>query len=838
MRHPLAFFIHGHLPMLPRQPIGAVSVALLLVLAAFAVAPAWAANTVTVKPPSSGSPWTLTLPTSPGTSGYLLSTDGTGVTSWVGPGITGSGTTNYVARWTPNGSTLGIGTLYDNGTDVGIGTTSPSYPLQVNGSIVSGLGASGTAGAIGIFPNNSQTYFWIDNPGSNYLRFSNGVSPGTNPMVLLNTGYVGIGTTSPGDLLEVNEANGSAGITVQNSSSTTGQYPQISINNYAAATGGFGLLGFGTARGSYASPAAIQSGDYLGGIVGSGYGTSTWDYNAATISFVADGTFTNSSGPSAITFNTTPPGSVNAVSERMRITSGGNVGIGTATPSYPLDIYGGISAYTDVHALHVSGDGETGGAVDLMIDNVDASDHQAQLVLTSQGTGKWYLQNSTQANTTDDFGIYSSALNKETLVIGTTGVVGIGTTTPQAELDVNGGVRIGTESASCTSTNVGEVRYNSTSTYMEYCNGSAWNPFEQPQCSTGSTAACWLPATRSSGDSNFTAANILSGVSILGVTGTGPPCPMPPQIYALESEPYESGYCCNTPNAGTVWSDGTYIYIGTNDPEIAALSFNTSTKAWTYITKLTGLTGSPVSIKGDGTYIYVAENGGSGKYGLDAFTFNGTAFTKVSTTYTSVIPSEIFLSGGLIYLADTTNGLKVFSFNGTTFTLLATYTISGINVKHVWGDGTYIYVSDSGHNEMIALTYSSGSFTAGGTTSGWSATGPFMGDGTYIYVQDSLATQNAVRAYTYNGTSWTQVGSVDPLTYPSQTLVSGSYVYIGGTNVWRAYTFNGSSFTYVGAITTAVNNGTTGWTDGTYMYAPDGAYNGQRYVLDAIPMCH
>ena len=36
------------------------------------------------------------------------------------PGPSGSGTTNYTARWT-NASTLGIGALYDNGTSVGIG---------------------------------------------------------------------------------------------------------------------------------------------------------------------------------------------------------------------------------------------------------------------------------------------------------------------------------------------------------------------------------------------------------------------------------------------------------------------------------------------------------------------------------------------------------------------------------------------------------------------------------------------------------------------------------------------------------------------------------------------
>lgn len=56
--------------------------------------------------------------------------------------ILGSGTANYLARWTPDGTTLGIGTTYDNGTNVGIGTTSPSQKLEVNGN-VSVPGSSG-----------------------------------------------------------------------------------------------------------------------------------------------------------------------------------------------------------------------------------------------------------------------------------------------------------------------------------------------------------------------------------------------------------------------------------------------------------------------------------------------------------------------------------------------------------------------------------------------------------------------------------------------------------------------------------------------------------------------
>jgi hypothetical protein len=50
--------------------------------------------------------------------------------------VTGSGTTNYLAKFTAGG-TVGNSQVFDNGTNVGIGTTSPSAKLDVNGDIYS-----------------------------------------------------------------------------------------------------------------------------------------------------------------------------------------------------------------------------------------------------------------------------------------------------------------------------------------------------------------------------------------------------------------------------------------------------------------------------------------------------------------------------------------------------------------------------------------------------------------------------------------------------------------------------------------------------------------------------
>jgi len=43
----------------------------------------------------------------------------------------GSGTLNYLSKWTPSGTELGNSIAYDTGTRIGVGTTSPETTLHV-----------------------------------------------------------------------------------------------------------------------------------------------------------------------------------------------------------------------------------------------------------------------------------------------------------------------------------------------------------------------------------------------------------------------------------------------------------------------------------------------------------------------------------------------------------------------------------------------------------------------------------------------------------------------------------------------------------------------------------
>ncbi|MCO5251900.1 MAG: hypothetical protein M9949_10845 [Candidatus Kapabacteria bacterium] len=76
---------------------------------------------------------TYAFPSEDGTDGQVLVTDGTGDLSWETPsGITGSGTTNYMTKWTTGGSVIGNSLFQDNGTSASINTSIASgYQLYV-----------------------------------------------------------------------------------------------------------------------------------------------------------------------------------------------------------------------------------------------------------------------------------------------------------------------------------------------------------------------------------------------------------------------------------------------------------------------------------------------------------------------------------------------------------------------------------------------------------------------------------------------------------------------------------------------------------------------------------
>lgn len=101
------------------------------------------ANQATLSAPASGGATTLTLPVGGGASGYVLSTNGAGVLSWVDPG---SPTTN-AARWTAASTTI----AFNSGATVA-GDAIPSGSVIDNVQVIidTPFDATGAALSVGI----------------------------------------------------------------------------------------------------------------------------------------------------------------------------------------------------------------------------------------------------------------------------------------------------------------------------------------------------------------------------------------------------------------------------------------------------------------------------------------------------------------------------------------------------------------------------------------------------------------------------------------------------------------------------------------------------------------
>lgn len=121
----------------------------------------------------------------------------------------------------------------------------------------------------------------------------------------------------------------------------------------------------------------------------------------------------------------------------MRITSSGNVGIGTSTPQRKLDVISGANNFVSVGISQMSvgqwagiGFGYAEGANNLyrkaaiVFERTDLTANDAQ--------GKVHILNGPQGNAN------SATLADSKLTIAENGNVGIGTTSPGAKLDVNG----------------------------------------------------------------------------------------------------------------------------------------------------------------------------------------------------------------------------------------------------------------------------------------------------------------------------------------------------------------------------------------------------------------
>ncbi|HEY4508761.1 MAG TPA: tail fiber domain-containing protein, partial [Candidatus Paceibacterota bacterium] len=240
----------------------------------------------------------------------------------------GGGNSYFSIQTSPDFTTFTDRLVVDSVGNVGIGTTSPYANLTIYkaGSTAANspqlvLSASTTASGVGSFISNWAV--GTDNADGGKFKISSSSVIGTNDRFVIDgSGNVGIGTTGPASKLDVS-ADASTDIRIV--ASGTGATPTLST--YAA-------------RGTRASPTATLSGDSLGGIYMFGYdsGGSVYRYQGVIETIAAQDFTSNNVTGGHIRFLTRGTGSGADPTEYMRITSAGNLGIGTTTPQYQLTV--------------------------------------------------------------------------------------------------------------------------------------------------------------------------------------------------------------------------------------------------------------------------------------------------------------------------------------------------------------------------------------------------------------------------------------------------------------------------------------------------------------------
>ena len=300
-------------------------------------------------------------------------------------GNVGIGTTAPVALLALNGGTtaaLGInfGDATANLYRAGAGSIKTDGNLIVNGYI------SATSGGAVVTTRSNRADLY----GLNGVSLSYGAGF-TQGLVIDTTGNVGIGTTAPGSKLHV---QGTAWAI-----SGTAKATVLIDDTTSFATGVGGAITF---RGKYNT-----AGDYVAG----GY-IQTQKANA-----------TDGNDSFDLALGTRPNGS--GVAEVMRLSSNGNVGIGTTGPGYKLEVAGSVVSKWGSEV-----------ADSILFESQDAGGNVIASLRRSDGAGG--TANDLLIRAYEDIHFAPNNTSNALVTFKASGNVGIGTTNPTAKLQIKG----------------------------------------------------------------------------------------------------------------------------------------------------------------------------------------------------------------------------------------------------------------------------------------------------------------------------------------------------------------------------------------------------------------
>jgi hypothetical protein len=437
-----------------------------------------------------------------GNDGMVLTNEGTTGVNWkaiedVLSGVGGSGVANYVARWADE-DTLTSGVLYDNGTNVGVGTNSPSYKLDVGGTTSSTsntlrLHQANGGTAIRVGPGgggNDITLLRVDGSSSNnsgttdsgnvgfslkYMGsrdgnlnalsiFTDNVTAASQieAVTILQDGNVGIGTTNPNSKLDVDGSVSADNYGFRSDSAAKWYYfDTFSGNNFIGRgansytslydTGTLsmvwknGSVGIGTTN-----PGTLLD---VRGIVSVRESSNIAFYGGNYIRLFVNANFSirEVGGATRLNLDTTN-GDLSLYNSSTVLTNhidtagdsyfnGGNVGIGTASPSDKLHVVQNIDLNTALFQ-------NTSGRAQVIIDSQSTA-HNSYLSLSNGGSEFAFLDAKMSINllriATNNTGAeiaIETNTQDEAVRIDSAGNVGIGTTSPNDKLEIYGNMRV------------------------------------------------------------------------------------------------------------------------------------------------------------------------------------------------------------------------------------------------------------------------------------------------------------------------------------------------------------------------------------------------------------
>jgi hypothetical protein len=344
--------------------------------------------------------------TAAGTTGQVLIGNTGAAPSWgtVSSSLVSSFQTS-LSGLTPSTATTGAVTLAGTlGVTSGGTGTSTAF---TTGSVV-------FAGASGTYTQDNANLFWDDT--NNYLGI--GTTSPTQPLTIYNS------TNATGVINTIGDGNPST--VTQTRYTSDAVPPQFATQK---------------ARGTFASPTVAVSGDQAGQFTSRAFAGTNFR-TVTNILSVVDTVVSDTNISGYLTFNTN--GGSTGTTERMRIDSSGNVGIGTTSPATKLQVVGTSGSLN----ARISA-GNTG----LDVTNNDGAG-VTDLATSPLGAGGKAMS----------FTTYTGSASAERMRIDSAGNVGIGTSSPAVRLDVRSATGVMFNVTETTSGDSRRIRFSNAGT--------------------------------------------------------------------------------------------------------------------------------------------------------------------------------------------------------------------------------------------------------------------------------------------------------------------------------------------------------------------------------------